>query len=417
MPQAVSSRIGLDSKLFAEELSLPAPEDTKRGDECPHFDTSTLNCLALNSLVSLYDEREELFFERLTKTRANRRSPVSHAGTIMALLGLQQLLDADYSVPFDTTSIARSVTRDLGWVGSIRELGLLTWATATCTPDRIETLLMSFDFGAATKKYSDARRSTTAGLALFLAGLSHVRMIRPQLGYTLTDIAAECYHLLLGNLSESSLFRHAGISFAHGIASSRHGTIDDQMYAVYALTTFARAFGVDEPLESALNCANAVCALQGEKGQWWFLYDTGKGCVAKKYPVYSVCQDGIAPAALGVLQDSTGQRFDEAVSKGLYWLATQNELGVDLRDWDRGSICDSIGPRRTMTRHWLSVCSYAGISPAVPASYLETGCEVRPDHFGWLLFAHGNRGLAPQRLVAKQAGPTMRKGSGEDRAV
>ena len=114
------------------------------------------------------------------------------------------------------------------------------------------------------------------------------------------------------------------------------------MHAIYALATFARAFEIEEPLADALNCANAIRSLQGDRGEWWFLYDKRSSQVVDRYPVFSIYQNGMAPMALLALAEATGHNFDDAICNGLSWVAGANELGVDLRDRQHGIIWDSI---------------------------------------------------------------------------
>lgn len=174
------------------------------------------------------------------------------------------------------------------------------------------------------------------------------------------------------------------------------------MYAIYALTAFAREFEIEEPLESALMCANSVCALQGDRGQWWFLYDTRRGCVANRYPVYSAHQDGTGPTALLALGEATSQSFHRAVWNGLSWIASNNELSVDLRNLNQSLIWDSIEVRKRITRHWETACSYLHI-PAPLVNSLRIRYESRPDHFGWLLYAFGKFGLPNRAMPTKAA--------------
>jgi hypothetical protein len=156
---------------------------------------------------------------------------------------------------------------------------------------------------------------------------------------------------------------------------------------------FARAFQIEEPLASALSCANSICALQGEMGQWWFLYDKRACRVVHRYPVYSLHQDGTAPVGLLALGEATGQSFHQAIYKGLSWMTGANELGNDLRNLDLGWIWDSVWPKRWWTNCWEAPLHFLNISRGLPADALKIRYEARPDHFGWLLYAFGGVGL------------------------
>jgi len=171
------------------------------------------------------------------------------------------------------------------------------------------------------------------------------------------------------------------------------------------LATFASAFRIDEPLEAALNCGNAIRALQGELGQWWFLYDKRACRVVNRYPVLSLHQSGTGPVGLFALGEATGQSSHEAIDKGLSWVAGANELGNDLRSPDRGLIWDSIQPRKRVPNYWEAGLSLMGISPSPRPEALNVRHEARPDHLGWLLYAYGRFGL-PKAVFSAQAQST-----------
>ena len=368
-------------------------------------DVRALNSLALRSLVSLFDEKEQLFSHRVMLTGDGLPwDATSRKRTIIALLGLHRLAESGGSIPFDLASIREEVLRDSSWVTNVGELGLLTWFAAVCTPDRLETVFKQFDFEKVLSAYPDGRQARTTGLAWFLAGIAHARLACPEGLPDLTDVAVDAYHLLKDNQSDSGLFGHAALpGFPRETLYNRLGSFTDQIYAIYALSIFARAFQVEEPLESALGCANAVCSLQGEMGQWWFLYDKRTTRVVTPYPVFSAHQDGTAPCGLLALEEVTGRSFQRAIFKGLSWITGANELGEDLRNLDRGLIWHSIGPRRRITNYWKTVLGVMNISHGPQAESLRIRYEARPDHAGWLLYAFGKFGLPNTAMAAKAA--------------
>jgi hypothetical protein len=363
-----------------------------------------LNSLAVQSLISLFDEQQKSFCRRIElREHGFRREGISRRRTIIALLGLQRLAESGATIALDRVAIQDAISKDTGWVGTAADLGLLTWFTAICAPDRLPALLDKFEFDTVLHTCADVRKRHTRGLAWLLAGIAHARRVNLRTLPDLTDMAVEAYHLLLDNQSEQGLFAHLGSPRSiREIPSTRFGTFADQMYAIYALTAFAREFEIEEPLESALRCANSVCALQGDRGQWWFLYDTRRGCVANRYPVCSAHQDGTAPTALFSLQEATNQTFHAAVQNGLSWIAANNELGVDLRSLDQSLIWDSIDARWRITRLRETACNYLHVSSPPRVKNLQIRYEARPDHFGWLLYAFGEFGL-PNRATTAAA--------------
>lgn len=395
------SGIGTSPRPLVEAISVQRLADFLADHRVSQLSLPALNALALRSLVSLFEGNENLFCRRVTLTKDGfHQEPTSRRRTIIALLGLQHLAESGATLPFDITSMRDVLLRDTSWVTSIADLGLLTWFTAECAPERLEILFDEFDFGRALESYSDGRQARTKGLAWFLAGIAHARLVGSGTLRDLTDVAVDIYQLLQSNQSEGGIFGHAAFSRSLLQASySRFGTFGDQLYAIYALTIFARAFQIEEPLASALACANSVRALQGEMGQWWFLYDKRTCRIVNHYPVRCLHQSGIAPLGFLALEETTGQSFHEAVHKGMSWIAGPNELGVDLRDLRRGLIWDSIGPRKRTANYWEAVFSLMSISRKPQLESLQIRYEARPDRFGWLLYAFGRAGL-PKAAIA-----------------
>jgi len=342
----------------------------------------------VQSLASLYHEKEKLFSRRMTLTEGGfQREGPSREHTIIALLGLQHLAETGGVHQFDVAAIRDSVLRETRWVSSLGELGLVTWLTAECVPENLEKLFNEFDFEKALETYADGRHACTQGLAWFLSGIAHAKLASPATLPDLTDVVVDTYHLLEDNQSECGIFGHAGRRRQPERAFyKRFGTFADQIHAIYALTMLARTFQIEEPLVSALACANSICALQGEMGQWWSLYDKSACRVINRYPVLSLHQDSTAPLGLLTLGEGTGRSFHDSISKGLSWIAGTNELGDDLRNLDHGLIWDSIGPKNRITKFSQTACSLLKISRALRPESLEVRYEARPDHFGWLLY-------------------------------
>lgn len=344
----------------------------------------------------MFNEKKQLFSHSVTLTGDGLRwEETSSKRTIFALLGLHRLAEFGGSQPFDLASIREAVLRDKSWIKRAGDLGLLAWFLSVCCPERLEASFKEYDFEKALTVYPDGRQARTTGVAWFLAGIAHARLACPESLPDLTDIAVDAYHILKDNQSQNGIFGHAALpGFPRETLYKRLGTFSDQIYAIYALSMFARAFQIDEPLDSALGCANALCALQGEMGQWWFLYDKRTTRVVTRYPVWSAHQDGTAPCGLLALGEATGKSFQQAIFKGLSWVSGANELGNDLRNMDRTFIWDSIGPKRRLAKYWESALGLVRGSRKTELDQLNVRYEARPDHFGWLLYAFGKHGLA-----------------------
>ena len=377
--------------------------DSSSVDDGWEIDLAPLKNMAAKALLALFDGTEMMFSRRIIlRERGFRREPASPRRTVIALLGLQSLAESGQRQPFDLAGIENAVFRDRRWVKGIGDLGIAVQFAAQYNPERLASLAHGFDFATALENFPDGREARTAALSCFLAGLSHVKLSCPDSLPDLTDAAVNAYRLLEDNQGTGGIFAHAGLpGLLQQPLSNRFGTIADQMYAIYALVTFARAFDIEEPLADALNCASAVRALQGDRGQWWYLYDKRSSQVVNCYPVCSIYQNGMAPMALRALAQATGQNFDQAIYNGLSWVSGANELGIDLRDWQHGIIWDSIEPRSRITNFCEQALSLAQSSNKSREENLRIRFEARPDHFGWLLYAL--TGFDEKAIAAKAA--------------
>jgi hypothetical protein len=393
----------MNSKTKLEPASFPARHSVSSVGYVPRLDVPTLKNMAARALLPLFDGTETLFSRRITlRERGFRKEPASPRRTVIALLGLQSLAESGHRQPFDLACIENAVFRDRRWVKGIGDLGVLVQFAAEHNPERLASLTHDFDFATALENFPDGREARTAALSCFLAGISHVKLSCPDSLPDLTDAAVNTYRLLEENQGAGGIFAHAGLpGLLQQPFSNRFGTIADQMHAIYALVTFARAFDIEEPLANALNCANAVRALQGDKGQWWYLYDKRSSGVVNCYPVCSIYQNGMAPMALLALARTTGQSFDEAICSGLSWVCGANELGADLRDWQHGLIWDSIEPKSRITNFCEQAVNLVQSSGKSRDESLRIRFEARPDHFGWLLYAL--TGFEEKGITAKAA--------------
>jgi hypothetical protein len=395
---------GMTSKTLTRASSIRERIDI-RVDRNTQPNITALNSFAVGSLVSLFDEKEKLFSRRVILAESGlRQDRVSAKLTAIALLGLQRLAESGASNPFDIASIQDAVWKDRSWVKGIGDLGLLTWFTATCRPDRLGSLFQEYDFSRAIATYPDAREGRTDSVAWFLAGIAHARLANPSASPDLTDVAVDTYHLLEDNQGDGELFGHAAFRryVPHSIRN-RFGTFADQIHAIYALTTFAQAFQIEEPLGSALGCANSLRALQGTMGQWWFLYERHSCRVINRYPVFSLNQYGLAPVGFLALEEATGQSFHDSVYKGMCWNPGEEYVGKDVRNLDQPLNWDSIRPLRALTKYWEAALSLMNIYREPRVEDLGVRFENRPDHSGWLLYAFGRLGLTSAASKVKAA--------------
>jgi hypothetical protein len=370
---------------------------SSRGLVAAPVDIRKLNSMAVRGLASMFDESASLFCHRLIDTKQGlRREGLSPRYTVMTLLGLYELRRSGASISFDIEALFESFVRETHWISGVGDLGLTIWLIATIAPDRLGDFFGQVHLDTVLDRCADARQARTMELAWFLAGLAHAASTSPQIATELTDLAVEAYRRLEENQTEHGLFGHLakGKSLA-GVLRGRIGSFADQIYPIYAISKFATAFGAEEPLDSALQCAFAVCGAQGPLGQWYWLYDSSTGRISSQYPVYSVHQHGMAPMALFALEMATGQNFQDAIFKGLDWINGSNEMGIDMRDTERNLIWRCIRPENQGTKYWNTVLSLVrNPKETAPTGGLTLLREDRPYELGWLLYAFGKFGAA-----------------------
>jgi hypothetical protein len=353
-------------------------------------DIQNLIALACKGLEPMFDDKSQLFCDRLVRDEGNlHRKGLSPRYTIMTLLGLQELERHGGCSAFDSTGLYRAFVSDLRWIHSAGDLGLVVWLVSAFAPDELEQLFRRVELDTALDRYEDAREGRTMELAWFLSGLAHATAVQPNLTGPLTDLAVETYHRLEENQGEHGFFGHLNRkSSVAGRLRGRIGSFADQVYPIYALARFATAFHVQDPLVPALDCARAICNAQGKLGQWWWLYDAHRGFVSSRYPVYSVHQHGMAPMSLFAIEEAAGESFRSAIYKGLGWIYGPNELGVGMCDANNNLIWRCIRPKNKRTKYLDTAFSMLGSTKSEAAvGEFEVLYEDRPYELGWLIFA------------------------------
>ena len=103
-----------------------------------------------------------------------------------------------------------------------------------------------------------------------------------------------------------------------------------QSYMAFAFLFLARKTGNDWARNIGLRTARKLVQLQGENGQWAWMYHVPTGRVTDYYPVFSVHQYAYAPF---FLLEAIGQGYEEfrkPLVKGFRWILGQNEMGQSM---------------------------------------------------------------------------------------
>jgi hypothetical protein len=260
----------------------------------------------------------------------------------------------------------------------------MLWANAAVRAVSPAALLGEAGLDAATLERRIIPALTTMEVAWLVSGLLHT-----DSGALRSVRDAAVRELVSRLVRETHVFRHASAasSWRHRLRK-RVANFADQIYPVQALAFAAISLADREACELAERCAERLVATQGPLGQWWWHHDALTGCIAERYPVYSVHQHSMAPMALHALAIAGGRSQTEAIALSRAWLGT-NELGLDLIERSSGVIWRSIEREETFGRRWMRHARViAGLPAAEDASLrLRLNPEMRPYEWGWLLYA------------------------------
>jgi hypothetical protein len=350
--------------------------------------------LAVHGLAPMLDRQRQLFCYRLKKTDQGMvQEGISYRYTAMTLMGLHRLQQAGATSPFDTKSILEALLSDLAWVDNVGDLGVLLWLCTVVCPERLSQLEPRLELPTALTRFRGGRQGVTMELAWFLTGLSYWAEVDLQKRKQLETLCFETYKRLTKNQGERGFFGHLSRDGSlAGRVRGRIGSFADQVYPIYGMAEFSKAYGHEEAAKRALQCARGICEEQGPMGQWWWHYDAPAGRVADGYPVFSVHQHAMGPMTLFKLGDVLGQNFDQWIYKGLRWINSNNELGYDMEDPENGVIWRCIfRSRRSLGRYLRAPGHSSGAIQHEKPGDLKVLFECRPYELGWLLYAFAGR--------------------------
>jgi len=200
---------------------------------------------------------------------------------------------------------------------------------------------------------------------------------------------------LMGSFGKKSgIFPHL-LGGKSGGARSHVSCFADMVYPIQALSHYHRVAGNSEALDVAARCAERICCLQGDAGQWWWHYDYRTGEVIERYPVYAIHQDAMGPMALFALKDAKGPYFEKELRLGMEWLERSPELeGNSLVDPEADIVWRKVARREPGKTSRFLQAAASRIHPALRVPGLDklfpplsVDYEDRPYHLGWLLHA------------------------------
>lgn len=358
--------------------------------------------VASAGLLPMYDPQTGLFCFKAKRTlHGLRREGQSPRYSAITLLGLHRFEQVGGQAPLEIMPVLDSLLASLTWIDNAGDLGLLLWLCAEMAPEKLESLDQRLGARQALRSYPDIERGRTMELAWFLTGLCHWALAAPEYAPRLRPLATDIYFRLANNQGKHGIFSHA--ARAGSLAGRFRGWIGsfaDQVYPIYGMTRYAEVYSDSEAQARALLCARAICDAQGEKGQWWWHYDSSTGRVIDGYPVFSVHQHGMAPMALLAIADLAGKDFSPWIERGLEWINGNNELQFDMQDSERCVVWRCIRRSSNAFSNYLAAVLNSDTSQRIESSQgLKILFECRPYELGWLLYAFAGRSRTQTRSI------------------
>lgn len=311
---------------------------------------------------------------------------------LISLIGLAK----GVNIIGDQSDLVTSLWQRIAKAGGVQamntgDLGLALWASA----------LHKFDFPKLDSKHvyhvfqQTRHNCDSIDLAWLLTGADQQLWINPEnesARQLVQDVKRDLLYLY--NSQTSLFFRHARSGFTSRV-SRRIACFANQIYPLMSLSIHHRRANCQESASIVASVADKLCKVQGDRGQWWWLYDVNTGEVVDGYPVYSVHQDGMAPMALMEASIAIQQNYDEYIDRGFRWVDGENELETSMILQDQGLIYRDIHKkgtgrvRRMMVGTLWCMGWQKSHSAKCESSIYEINQECRPYHPGWILYAAG----------------------------
>jgi len=337
----------------------------------------------------MYRPEEKLFAFRLRKKGKDEIvEGASRRYTAIALIGLskeEKYIAADVLRNHSPEDICSKLIADCEESQEIGEVALTTWAARMLRHPH------------ANKAVETLKAMNPAEGAYPIVELSWALTALVIDGSEATDmvLAKRIADSLMGSFrQDSGIFPHGPKKKGLSALRAHVSCFADFVYPIQALSYYYQSTGDTRAAETATQCAEQMCHLQGENGQWWWHFDVRTGRVIERYPVYSVHQDSMAPMALFALAEACGHDYSESIEKGLSWLYNPPEIAESLIDKERDVIWRKVARRepRRLVRSLQAATSRlhpAMRIPAVDAIFppISVDYEIRPYHMGWILYA------------------------------
>jgi hypothetical protein len=168
-------------------------------------------------------------------------------------------------------------------------------------------------------------------------------------------------------------------------------------YLTLACFAYGEWSGDERALNLAKNCTARLIELQGPQGEWpWFFYTPG-GRVVDFYEIYSVHQEGMAPAILAHAERHGVPGASEALIRGFEWILGHNQLNRSMLWKKEGLISRSQIRKGELNNKYKRAARAIGnaitgrSARLIDPSDLRLRLECRSYELGWILYSFGQR--------------------------
>jgi hypothetical protein len=175
-----------------------------------------------------------------------------------------------------------------------------------------------------------------------------------------------------------------------------------QTYLTLACYHYGEWAQDERALQLANRCARKLIGLQGPMGEWPWFYDVMNGRVLDYYEVYSVHQDGMAPAFLEHAEKHGVVEAHDALRKGALWIFGNNQLGLSMLVPHLGMIIRShvrhgeLNSRNKRAMRAIAATFFSNPASFIAPDQLILRRECRSYHLGWVLWAFSQRDDLPE---------------------
>lgn len=308
--------------------------------------------------------------------------------TLNTVLGLSRVSDKS-ALPWDLNDLFLTNCRRLPDLPvPIYAYGMALWAAAELQLDLPDQTL-----NVVTRLLGDRQawmEWSAQDLGLMISG------VVAQAGHT-PNPWADHAHALIKHFHEHYSSAPSGLFFETPTRFRRRfATFATATYLTLACFHYGERFGDQKLIDRALKCVDALCDRQGSLGEWPWFWHVDSGRVLDPYQVYSVHQDGMAPAFLHHAERHGYGAAREAVSRGFEWIFGANELNQSMLLPEHGIILRSHKRAENWERQRRVVRAMANWATGrsaglIGARGLTINRECRSYHLGWVLWSFAGR--------------------------